>query len=107
VLAKALFFMTLTVVSVLAVLPNYNALPGIISYSDIINHITAFFVLMMLFHYAYPRHHHMVLASWMLAYGVLIEIIQFALPTRYGDPFDVISDGIGILVAYAIISKKN
>ena len=109
---KILFFTALTAISILAVLPSYSSLPDLVSYSDVINHIVAFSVLMSLFQLAYPKIKNYLHVVLLFSYGIIIELIQHGLPTRHGDLYDVVSDLLGILIAlifmrsYAIISKK-
>jgi VanZ family protein len=108
---KILFFTALAAISILAVVPNYNALPSLVTVSDIINHITAFMVLTLLFKSAYPLLKPYLHVILLLLYGVLIEVIQHFLPARFGDFYDVVSDGVGIGIAiiltysYATICK--
>jgi VanZ family protein len=44
-------------------------------------------------------------AAGLIAYGILMELLQSLTPYRYADPYDVLSDAIGIgagwLLAYA------
>ncbi len=105
-LAKTLFFSALVVISILAFLPNYNSLPDVISLSDSVNHTAAFFVLTLLCRFAFPTlasHYHLF---FMFLYGVFIEVVQHFLPTRFGDPMDILVDMLGIALAYVIILKK-
>ncbi|MEA2111191.1 MAG: VanZ family protein [Campylobacterota bacterium] len=96
---KLLFFITLLAISILAVLPDYNALPPVVSMSDVINHILAFFTLSFLFKLAYPKLKTILHVFLLSAYGVAIEVVQYFLPTRFGDPYDVLSDILGVLLA--------
>jgi len=106
VIAKLLFFSALTVITVLAFLPNYNALPDVVSFSDVLNHFLAFLVLTFLFKFAYPALKNILHVILLTLYAVFIEIVQYFLPTRYADPVDILFDMFGIALAYAIISKK-
>ncbi len=105
-LAKILFFSALSAITVLAFLPNYNTLPDALSFSDILNHFIAFATLALLFQYAYPELKNTLQVILLILYAVAIEIVQYFLPTRSADPLDVFFDMLGILLAYAIISKK-
>ncbi|RUM61550.1 MAG: VanZ family protein [Sulfurimonas sp.] len=104
--AKILFFSALAAISFLAFLPNYDDLPDVVSFSDTFNHAAAFFVLTLLCRFAFPALQPKIHVFLMLLYGLFIEAVQHFLPTRYGDPFDVLVDIIGIALAYAIILKK-
>ncbi len=103
---KLLFFTVLLAISILAFLPNYNDLPDAVSFSDVLNHTIAFFVLMLLFKFAFPALKNYLHVILLTLYAIAIEIVQHFLPTRFGDPFDILADAIGILLAYVIISKK-
>ncbi|MFZ2891342.1 VanZ family protein, partial [Sulfuricurvum sp.] len=94
---RLLFFISLLSISILAVLPDYNALPQIVSMSDLFNHAVAFSVLTLLYVFAYS-HTHKRIAITLIMYGVLIEATQVFLPTRYASFEDIIADFVGILL---------
>ncbi len=104
--AKILFFTALGVISTLAFLPNYDNLPDVVSISDSFNHAAAFFVLTLLCYFAFPTIKPYLHLLLILLYGIFIEAVQHFLPTRFGDPMDILFDMFGIALAYAIISKK-
>ncbi len=105
-MAKFLFFSVLTAITTLAFLPNYNALPDVVSFSDILNHFLAFLVLTFLFKFAYPALKNILHVILLTLYAIFIEVVQYFLPTRYADPMDILFDLFGIALAYGIISKK-
>lgn len=102
-LFRIVFYITLAAVTLLAFLPNYDALPPIVSFSDLLNHTVAFAVLYVLFTQAHPSllTKHTVFA--LLFYAVLIEAVQYFLPTRYASGSDIIADAAGVLTGYLIL----
>ena len=66
------------------------------------NHLLAFSVMAWLGLRAFPRRVLWVLAG-LLAYGVLIEILQSFTPTRSAEWLDLLADALGILVGWLIV----
>ncbi|MBD3799722.1 MAG: VanZ family protein [Epsilonproteobacteria bacterium] len=93
---RLLFWSTLFSISALAVLPDYSALPLVVSFSDLLNHAVAFTTLTLLYAFAYG-HTIRRIGLTLLGYGVIIEIVQTFLPTRYASTEDVVVDAIGIV----------
>ena len=81
----------------LALLPQQNV--PVTTGWDKLNHALAFFVLSALLDMGFVR-----LKWWpqqlaiMLAYGVLIECLQWLTPDRQFSLLDVVADGVGIVV---------
>lgn len=98
---RSLFFTTLVSVTILAVLPDYNALPQIVSVSDLLNHAAAFSVLSILYTFAYSPTQKQIMIT-LISYGAMIEAIQSFLPTRYASIEDLVADSVGILFGLAI-----
>lgn len=101
-LCRAAFFAALLSITVLAFLPDYSALPEVVSYSDLANHAAAFAVLAVL--YALSYHHtpgRIVLA--LLSYGIFIEAVQALLPTRYASVEDIAADMVGVVLGVGTI----
>jgi VanZ family protein len=87
----------------LAFLPDYNDLPPIVSFSDLINHGLAFFVLYLLLERAFPEGavwHYWIALS---LYAAFIELVQYFLPTRYASVEDIAADMTGMLLAAIIL----
>ena len=63
------------------------------------NHAMTFAVLAMLGCSAYPERKVQVLLG-LLAYGVLIELLQSLTDYRMAEALDVVADGVGILVGW-------
>jgi VanZ family protein len=95
------FVSALLIVSYLS-LSRIDAVPlldALSIFSDKIQHAAAFFVLAFLLDFASPR------LSWsqakwlpLLGYGLLIEIVQSAIPYREFSLWDLSADGLGLLL---------
>lgn len=89
------FYITLFVVTVLALLPTQNIV--ITTGWDKSNHCLAFLTLLALMDMAYPR-----LDLWkkkilyLVLYAVLIECIQHYVPGRFFSPLDIVADVFGL-----------
>lgn len=99
IISRILFSITLTAVTVLAVVPNYDALPPIVSFSDLLNHAVAFFVLFLMLRCAYTDIETGKAFLLLLGYALLIEAIQYFLPTRFASFSDVVADAAGMFLA--------
>jgi len=74
-------------------------------------HFTMFFGLVVL--YYYPLHHrpnalrlYRLIAMTMFTYGILMEIVQkYWIPLRSFEWLDIVADGLGCLVAYAVLRR--
>lgn len=95
------FFAALGSITVLAFLPDYSALPPIVSVSDLANHAAAFTVLFLLYSLSYAHSHKRIFLT-LLAYGAFIEIVQGFLPTRYASLEDIAADSVGLMIALLI-----
>jgi len=108
-ISKISFFSALITISVLAFLPDYSALPPVVSFSDKLNHAAAFTVLILLYRFAFihSTQHIVVL---LLFYALFIEIVQAFLPTREASLEDILADSIGLglgVILYKWIRKKR
>ncbi len=103
---RTLFFSALISISILAILPDYNGLPPIVSVSDLLNHAAAFSVLTILYAFAYS-HTPKRIAITLIAYGGLIEAVQAFLPTRYASFEDIVADSVGIIVGVLIMKIRS
>jgi VanZ family protein len=78
---------------------SYSAVEGT---NDKLNHVLAFGALSLLIDWSFPRSRFAAAKiAALLAYGVLIEVVQYFLPTREASSLDLLADGVGI-AAYAI-----
>ena len=103
-LFRILFYIAFTAITLLAFLPNYDGLPPIVSFSDLLNHTLAFTVLFILFRQAYPTFRTKQIVITLFFYAVLIEAVQYFLPARYASWSDIGADGAGLLLGYLILS---
>jgi VanZ family protein len=69
---------------------------------DKANHALAFGTLGVLGCLAWPQRRRQVLFG-LLAYGVLIELLQSLTPDRSAEAFDVLADSIGLLLSQALL----
>lgn len=106
-LSTLLFLVALTLISILAFLPNYNALPSFVSLSDVLNHSAAFFLLMCLLHFSISTASKTTQMLYLLFYALYIEAIQHFLPNRYADVYDVLADAAGVVVALFCIKLSQ
>jgi len=91
------FFSLLLIISYIAFLPNYDALPSFTSLSDLFNHFIAFFVLAMFLDFAFsPTYKNIILS--LCIYGLFIECVQYFLPNRVFDLLDIAVDFFGIIM---------
>ncbi|MBN2869594.1 MAG: VanZ family protein [Campylobacterales bacterium] len=101
-LLRSAFFASLGAITILAFLPDYSALPPVVSYSDLANHTVAFTVLFLLYAYAYTHPRKRIFIS-LLAYGVWIETVQAFLPTRYASAEDILADMVGLVIGLGVV----
>ncbi len=103
---KIIFYITAFAVFILAIVNN-DHIPINSIYADKIKHISAFFTLSLLLNKASSTLAHRfrnIIA--LLLFGLLIEVIQYFIPTRDSDWMDVLADFVGIMffqVSYSII----
>jgi VanZ family protein len=100
-LFRAAFFTALAGITTLAFLPDYSALPPLVSVSDLANHAAAFVVLALLYSLSYP-HSQKRIAATLLVYGVFIEAVQALLPTRYASLEDIAADSVGLIIGMMV-----
>ncbi|MDA3946886.1 MAG: VanZ family protein [Helicobacteraceae bacterium] len=98
-----LFYFTFIAITVIAFLPNYNALPSIASCNDLYNHAIAFTVLYMLLAGAYSALAFKQRILFFFALAFSIEGIQYFLPTRDAALSDIAADIVGLLFGYFIV----
>ena len=80
-------------VLVLALMPTDVPMPS--TGWDKSNHLLAFSVMALLGRRAYPGRT-MALFAGLLAYGALIEVLQFFTPNRSADWQDIVADAVGL-----------
>jgi len=104
-LYKVLFFTALSSITVLAFLPNYNALPKLLSFSDLLNHTIAFITLSYLLQKSYKTLTNTNAFTLLFIYAVGIEVVQHFLPTRVASLSDIVADVTGILLGFVILKS--
>jgi VanZ family protein len=93
------FWICLLGILVLSLMPPTPQLPT--TGWDKSNHMLAFAVPMLLSRWAYPGRTIKV-AVGLLAYGVLIELLQSLTPDRLAEWADLLADGIGLLCGWSV-----
>src|SRR5687768_18404045 len=93
------FSVCLVVVLVAALVPPQTLVSPVVW--DKANHALAFAVLGMLACLGYPERKLPVLLG-LVAYGVLIELLQSLTGYRTGDALDVVADGVGRLFGWTV-----
>lgn len=101
-LSQVAFWCCVLAVAYLALMPGEDV-PGFTW--DKANHLLAFAVMTALAALGWPARRS-VFSLWapLLGYGLLIEVIQYFLPTREFSLLDWVTDGLGILVALGLIA---
>ena len=102
-LFRAAFYAAFVTISCLAVIPDYNGLPPIVTLSDLLNHAAAFFVLYLLLRGAHPSLNRQKSTLLLIAYAIMIEVVQAFLPTRDASLGDIGADMAGILLAHLFL----
>ena len=95
---KLIFYSYIAVTMYLSFAPVSN----VGSDSDKVNHILAFIVFAVLFEYVYRLNKIHISIITGLVFGVFIEFVQYFLPYRSCDFFDVLADISGILIGFFI-----
>jgi VanZ family protein len=101
------FWLALTVLSILFLLPQHYLVPDIFDWWDKLQHALAFGLLTLLGLLAYSTNktplqkqsQRIVVA--MVLYGALIEVLQSVSGWRYGEFGDWAADVVGVLLAWA------
>ncbi len=94
---RLLLGLALLVTTVLLVIPVPAVVPDVIGL-DKLEHMLVFTVLAGLADYAFPaRRYNFSKALPLLAYGIGMEFVQWALPYRSFSIMDMIADGSGLL----------
>ena len=71
--------------------------PVVRELSDKASHFLAFYVLALLVDYSFPRTNlGIAKLGWLIAYGMMIEVVQSFIPNRTASLIDLAADGMGI-----------
>jgi VanZ family protein len=96
------FALAVTAVVILHLATTEYSYPMVEGTNDKVNHLLAFGTLSLLIDWSFPRSRFAAAKiATLVAYGVLIEFIQYFLPTREASSLDLLADCVGI-AAYAI-----
>lgn len=98
---RTILTVTLVAVTWLATTPvDVPVVPGI---SDKINHLAAFAVLAFLADFSFPGSgFNLKKLLSLITYGILIEVIQYFLPSRCFSLLDIVADVLGLLLYITI-----
>lgn len=109
--AQLLFFRVCLAIALTAItflVTTSRQFPIISTVSDKLNHLLAFFVLAILADRSFPgKTFWLMKALPLLAYGVLIECIQYFIPCREFSLLDVSVDGAGLILYGAMVAMFN
>ncbi|TNF63472.1 MAG: VanZ family protein [Burkholderiales bacterium] len=92
---RAVFWISLVLVTVLSLLPGEQLPPQAVQVWDKAQHALGFFWLGLWGLAAHPRHVLRVIAGLLLA-GVAIEVAQSLTTWRQGDVWDWVADAVGL-----------
>ena len=98
-----LFYTAIISITILAFLPDYDALPPIVSFSDLLNHTIAFITLFILLRLAHPALATNYAIGVLLIYAFWIELVQYFLPTRFASWSDIGADSVGLVLGFLIV----
>jgi len=96
ILRRGCFFLLMLVIYYLAFTSAQYQIQT--TFSDKVNHAFAFFVLAFVQHIAYPQSSLAKSFTFLLLYGISIEIVQSFLPYRDGSVLDLITDTVSIAI---------
>ena len=89
--------LVVTLMLILFLATTRQSIPVAENINDKANHLLAFGALALLGDFAFPASKFgLKKFLWLLAYGVLIEFIQYFLPYREASLFDVLADTAGL-----------
>jgi len=98
---KTIFYLALSAITLLALLPTHMLTAPIFSWWDKAQHATAFAVLAALGFAAFPNRLKRVVVG-LVFYGGVIELAQLALGWRFGEWQDLVADMAGVLAWWAL-----
>lgn len=98
-IARILLVLALLLATALMLDPRPGEPPAF-AHIDKLKHLFAFAILGFLAHASWPALDYLKFKALpLLAYGLTIECIQLAIPTRSFDWLDLLADGLGLLLA--------
>ncbi len=93
--------LAIAVVAILHLATTQRSYPGVEDLNDKVSHVLAFAGLALLSDFSFPARRFGTKVIGLLAFGLLIEVVQYFLPYRESSVFDWLADAIGI-AAYAV-----
>jgi len=93
---RLLFWLLLTAIVVLSLLPVSELPGGIFNFWDKAQHALAYALLALLALRAYPERRSLGTALALLLFGGVLELAQAASGWRYGEWSDLLANGVGI-----------
>ena len=104
-LYRAVFIILVLLISYLAFIPSSGC--SDVSYLDKAFHFLAFFILMTFLDLstARPLEVHFGLISCLFLFALGIEIVQYNLPYRSAELFDLLADFLGMVVYFVFIPR--
>lgn len=105
--AKVVFFVYIGIVLFMSC---YNFGPEVQTGNDKINHAAAYFVFAVIFYFAWKSDNLFVITGCGMAFGVLVEVIQYFLPYRSAELGDLIADLVGVVLGLMVVkflSSRN
>jgi hypothetical protein len=69
---------------------------------DKLAHAASYCLLMVWFAGLYAPRHHRVVALWLLALGLALEVVQWSLPYRFFEPADLLANAAGVTVGLVL-----
>ena len=106
-MCRVVFWVVLAAIFVLATTPGDMHPPQLFDW-DKLNHGFAFTVLAFLLSYSYSER----TLPWrdfgmLMAYGVLIEVVQYFMPGRSSSLQDLAADAVGVFVFYLLLPQLS
>lgn len=99
-LGRTLYFTYLIIILISAIIPPSN-IPS--SIDDKIVHAVGFMGVALLYAWAYKKEKWWKNIIYGLAFGIFIEIIQYFIPYRSFELFDIIADGVGLILGVLLV----
>lgn len=101
-LFRILFWLTLGIITILASIPVQNDLSQPFEHTDKVKHFAAFFVMAGLYAHSFKTGP-FAMFFYLFLFGVLIEGVQYFLPYRSADVYDLVADAAGIVGYLALM----
>ena len=106
---KISLWICLVSIEFLALMPNgIKLVTSKFNASGAIEHMLAFVVLYILLHLAYRKSGVIQKVAWLLIFAIQLEIIQYFVPTRTVNVWDIVADMLGVvLIVIVLVIRKH